>query len=269
MTEDEKIYTQVFTNLTRGWSEARDLKRLSGIGEDAVLPAVEAETRMSVESLLLGPEYDDLFQDREGLLEHYGGPEGVREFLATNQMVAFRTSVDHATIVFMHSALDAAISDLCRVTSLAAPEDWESFVADRKVTLGDVKGSAYADLLSAKVEEEVERLEGLSLLKRTDRLFAICDPSPGRGLVGDFRFDRGRLKMIDDFRHEVVHGSREEVPDIGDVLEVLNFMRDSGLHLFAMVNRSYGVKLNPLALFPPGVLNDVEDAIGQTSEEEQ
>ena len=196
-----------------------------------------------VADLAAGPEFDKYFADRDAALAHFGGVEGMALFMAANQLAAFRRSVDGASIVFAHSALDAAASELCWVTALSSPVNWEPFVSARKVTLGDVKALGFDQLLAHKLEEHLCALERESLLKRVDRLFTLCPPAVGFEGIRGFRFDRARLERLDGLRQAIVHRD-VEASEFATAEPDVEFLFQSGLHLWAIVNAKYGVQVD-------------------------
>ena len=87
------------------------------------------------------------------------------------------------------------------------------------------------------------RLERGSLLEKVDRVFQVCRPTKQEYLTNGFHFDRDRLTQLDALRHKVVHS-----PGGGwgfeSLYEDLDFMRNSGLHIFALVAERFGLSLN-------------------------
>ena len=89
-------------------------------------------------------------------------------------------------------------------------------------------------------------LEKDSLAKRVARLFAICKPEKGFAPIGGgFSFDSERLGKLDEQRHRIVHGEGYQNAEAVASAD-LWFLVQSGLFLWAMVNKTYDVKLNPL-----------------------
>lgn len=259
----ERLFTSVFFNLTAQWGEASEFRRIAGLGEPRALTQLHRENLDFAERMITDPELRQMFTAPEEMVAMLGGLTGVQEALSDRQTQSFRRSVDSGAMVFMHAALDAAVSDLCRVTSLVAPEDWEQFIGGRKVALSEVKAQGYAQLFAAKLSAALEALERESLLKRADRLFALCRPEVSLIAVKGFEYDRDRLKLLDDYRHAVLHRTRK-IPDIGDIGAALSDLLNSGLHLFGMVNRRYEVKVNPIYVFEPAVQGVILDSLSRS-----
>jgi len=148
-----------------------------------------------------------------------------------------------ASLVFAHSALDAWVLDLCRVTAMKAPRDWESSVKDKQIALLSVRQSTYESLLDEALRGFFQQLEKESLLKKVDLLFQRCRPEPEwRGQT--YRYDRDRLMRLDTLRHEIIHGDALS-GDIPDLRVELLYLRETGMHLMRIVSLRYKVQLDP------------------------
>jgi hypothetical protein len=148
--------------------------------------------------------------------------------------------------VFYHSVLDAAALDWCRVTALHAPEDWEPEMKNSQVLLLESKSKSYIELLKAKINERLERLERESLLTKVDRLFARCSPPAGWSPMTGYEFDREKIRLFDEQRHELIHGNA-----LGNPLmlfqvseENLFYIQQTGMYFMGLVNRKYGLKID-------------------------
>lgn len=245
MTDAERRFARVFSTLTRAWSETLTFRKLVELGLPAASSQLAGENYRFAISFLGDPANDNLFLDKQKALETIGGPEGMGTAMTKNQLAEFKRSVDSASLVFIHSALDAAATDLCAVTALLGPGDWEHFVKDKTVPLSSLKGAAYDTVLQQKLNDYLKVLERESLLKRIDKLFQVCQPPDGFDPKPGYKYDRTKLENLDTVRHEIVHGDALFVvfPEMDNSLECIF---NTGLFLFFMVNAKYGVKLDPV-----------------------
>jgi hypothetical protein len=163
--------------------------------------------------------------------------------LTEHEFKAYGGSVDAASLVFMHSGLDGAIHDLCRVTALVDPQQWQSFIDNQQERLAVIRTKGYEAVARERLNAFVDTLSRESLIKKTDRLFQVCPPDRAYSRKG-YRFDRERLVTLDGLRHDIVHGDRPRAP-IDDVAAAIDFMHETGLFFFGMVNHRYGLKLDP------------------------
>ena len=214
-------------------------RQMGVLGEEAARDAIHRSNTYFVEQSLLQGEYRKLLKDpeafrREGLVERR--PREMTE-AAVND---FRHTLHAASLVFAHSILDAAMLDCLKVCATAASTDWVELLRDKKVSLGEVEKSSFSGLLAEAIEAELARLERQSLLAKVDRILQLCRPDKEVYLTNGFRFDRDRLAQLDSLRHEVVHapGGRWSFTNI---LEDLQFMQSSGLHVFVLVGLRFGL----------------------------
>jgi hypothetical protein len=156
-------------------------------------------------------------------------------------------SLDAAVLVFYHSLLDASAFDYCRVTVLHAPRDWAQDLKNTQVQLLETQSKSYDQLLQAKLDERLGRLERESLLTKVDRLCARCNPPSGWSPMVGYGFDRDRIERFDDQRHEIVHGKALGKPltlfQISD--ENLFYVQQTGMYFMGLVNFKYHLRIDP------------------------
>jgi hypothetical protein len=249
MTEPNKVLTGVFISLTSRWSDTRGFLQVAALGVPHAEATLLRRHASWADEFFSNPENDQFFTDKAGFLAQSGGPAAMAQRLTIRTLGHFRGSVDAAAVVFMHAALDAATYDLCRVTAMVAPADWEPLVERQKVALGEMKTDSYDAILQRLIERQVNDFERRSLVEKADRLLALCRPTKEFVPVTGFAYDRERLIEMDRLRHDIVHrGSR---PPVGAVHEILERLLNSGLHLLGLVSHRYGVQIDPTYAFNP------------------
>lgn len=240
----ERLFSRVFHNLTQRHADVTTFRRLAALGRGSAAAALSAENYGFALSVLNDPAYDAFFLNRKAAVAFFGGPEKMGSEITAKQLNLFNAAVDAACLVFVHSAVDAAISDLCRVTYLIDPARWRPFVEAQKVALSDLVSTTPARLWKAKLEQHLAALEKESLRKRTERLFAICKPSQAFDPIGEFKYDVDSVERLDKLRQDVIHGAGPStIPNCDAELE---YLVKVGLYFFAMLNTTFGVKVNPL-----------------------
>lgn len=240
-----RIFARVFATLTQRHSDVLTFRRLADLGKPIAVKTLHEEQLELVNQILTNPDYAQIFPDPKAAVEFFGGPDKMAAMSTGTAIKKYSSIVDAASLVFLHSAVDAAISDLCRVTLLLDPASWETYVLSTKVSLAEAKTVDAASLMAQKLEAHMEALEKESLFKRIDRLFAICKPKKDFAPIGGgFTFDSDRITKLDEKRHSIVHGEGyqgvDSLPD-----DDLEFLVKSGLFMWAMVNRKFDVKLDP------------------------
>ncbi len=251
MSETETAYMRIFMTLTRRHSDTQTFRRLVSAGEPLASARASAEDARLVTAILADPDFDKYFLGRHKAVEFFGGPEALRASLTQDKVSTLRRIVDTASIVLMHSALDAALTDLCRIAALLRPSDWEPFLERQQVPLASVKSEPYSALLNAKLNAHLDALERDSLLKRSDVLFAICHPPAGYTPLNGYAWDRAELERLDGLRHDLVHG-RLDGQALTDVEKNIEFLVKTGLFFWSMLHDTYGVKVDPLWMLRDG-----------------
>jgi hypothetical protein len=241
-TDPNRLFTRIFFNLTGAQRDADSLRRIAAAGTQAAEAQLLAQHRQWAAELLDDPKNNGFFSDKAKFIEVHGGGAELAEHMAAQELSAFRGSIDAASIVSMHSALDGALQDLCRVAALVDPVPWRSDVQAQQISLREVRERGYYAIQDERVTALVERLSRESLVKKTDRLFELCQPRDY--LREGYEFDRARLLEVDNLRHDIIHGSRPRTP-IEQVNEHLTFLAETGMYFFGMVNYRYRVRIDP------------------------
>lgn len=156
--------------------------------------------------------------------------------------------VEAISLIFDISIFESTVYDLCRVTALVRPFDWESHICNKQITLKDICNFTYGDLYNKKLNDYLLKLERKPLLEKLDILISKCHPPVNWILSGVGKYDRKRVEHIDQLRNEIVHGNMlsKEWTGIGDLdLYYLQFLE---LELMELVKDHYGVKVNPMLL---------------------
>jgi hypothetical protein len=152
-------------------------------------------------------------------------------------------SLDAAVLVFYHSLLDGLVFDCCRVTALHAPRDWVQDLKNTKVELLDAKSKSYDQLLQDKVGERLKTLERDSLLIKSDRLHARCNPPSDWSPMEGYAYDRERVKAFDAQRIEIIHGKALGKPltlfELSD--DNVDYVQRTGFHFLLLINFKYGL----------------------------
>jgi hypothetical protein len=210
---------------------------------DKALPRVESEFleiglqlahELVAKNLIIDP--DRFF--REGM------DKLVAEQYVTSTLKGARSVARASAIIFSHSILDAIAFDACRVTLIAAPDEWAAEVRSRKVSLETVRTTGYDKIRDAELSDYFEQLERESVLKKCDLLHARCRPEPSWDFIENYKYDRERLKEFDDLRHKIVHADKLS-EEIDDVSATLMYISNTCLYLLLLVSKRFGVKIDP------------------------
>jgi len=247
MTEAEKLFNQIYKRWLSRVGFILSFRRATHEGIHGALKTIQAQNAQYVDGLVSGPDYDKIIVDKKGFFEALP-PEKLSRQMTELTVRQAQIGVDAASIVFAHSVLDAAALDYCRVTALVAPGDWESVIDQRQIRLCDFRGVGYEQMLTRKLDEFFEQLERESLLKKADYLFARCKPPANWSPMHNYAYDRDRLKKLDDYRHEVIHGISAP-QEIAAAEEEVDYLTRTVLYFMGLVNLRYGLRLDPFYVF--------------------
>ena len=243
MSTPVEIFTRTFHNITNRFSVVNSLRHVAELGLPEVIPGIYQEWLQFAHQLFNDPQYDHLFLDKEGAIREGGGIQSMGRMMAENQLLAFRSSVEAASLVFAHSILDSAAMDYLRVTALQGPNDWSEDVNGKQVPLSAIQRKTYDDLLKEKVSQHLETFDRQSLLVKVDKLFQVCRPEQGFAPMDDYAFDRTRLEQLDSLRHEIVHGSGP-VNEIRVTDNDIWFLHKTAFFLMSLVNMRYDTRID-------------------------
>ncbi len=245
-TQDEavRLYSRVFTNLIERQGEISSFRQLITQGFPAAMLKLSAENYRLAKDIENGA-YSKIFSDPKAAVAFLGGIKEVAQGFTARRVNGFWRVVDGASLEFMHAAVDAALSDLCRVTLLLAPTRWEKYVERRTVTFEELRAQDAQSLLAGRLDTYVRGLDREPLLARADRLFEICQPPKGFAPVGNYQYDRERLEQLDKLRQAIVHGGEPVPPPVPECENTVEYLARTGLFFCAMVHEALGVQIDP------------------------
>ena len=242
MEDEFTIFADVWIKLTGDLGRVISFNNMGRLGLASATAQVHANNIEFIEQGLKSDDFKHFLKDPEVFFRD-GHDKALIQAMTQAAVGSFEQSLDAASLVFAHSILDAALHDCLRISALAAPEDWMQFVGKRNVALNEIGKKSSAEHLREAIAGELDRLERESLLKKVDRLFQLCKPKKQIYLTNGFRFDRDRLKELDNLRHAIVHAPEYEL-QFSRLLEDLDFLRKSGLHIAVMIADTYNTGLN-------------------------
>ncbi|HEV3483008.1 MAG TPA: hypothetical protein VGR97_11860 [Candidatus Acidoferrales bacterium] len=256
MTEAETLFNQTFARWLRVGAMITNFRNTFTAVATSTSTHLEKQAAELFRSLHEEPQWKGLLVDiKTEEPATAKSPSAYQKLGKVGAKVIFDSSyasLDAAVLVFYHSLLDGMALDCCRITALHAPQDWEQDLKNSQVSLLESKSKSYDELLRAKIEERLERLERESLLTKLDRLFARCNPSANWSPMAGYEFVRKDIELFDDQRHEIVHG--EALGKTLTLFEVseenLFYVQQTGMYLLGLVNHKYGLKVDPRFLQP-------------------
>jgi len=159
MSKPETTYARIFFTLIRRQADTMTFRRLVRAGEPLAKAQASGEDTQLANDILKDPKYDEYFLDRQKAVEFFGGTEALANSWTQGKISTLRGIVDLASVVVMHSALDAALTDLCRLDATIKPSDWEDRISDKEIRDEGAKTAHDAALLREEVADQLAALE--------------------------------------------------------------------------------------------------------------
>lgn len=158
---------------------------------------------------------------------------GVQEVIKSTKI-----PIEVASLVYMHSVLDALLFDLLECTADLDRNRWLQYIAqqknDRRILPREIIEKSKAQLVDELLSKCLNRFRGKSIMRKCKRIFEICSSSKNCQFLPDYVYDEKKIKEIDDLRHDVIHGLKINLP-IPDVEEKLTYLKRTALHFLAMI----------------------------------
>jgi hypothetical protein len=159
--------------------------------------------------LRTGMDYSDAHGGKES------GSSAIVAFIGIQTAITAEAVMDAACVVFAHGVLDDVAHQCIRMLWLAAPDESEEYVHERKVTLKALKQESYAERLQRECEKFVDGVgQSWSLPHKAAFVFKHCRPGANWKLPPwAVPYDDKRVRELDKLRIALVHGPSLKVPD--------------------------------------------------------
>ncbi len=242
MTDAEILLGSTFGRCLDRFSFIYSFRATSQKGMTAAVPIIHEQKRTFINTVVSVLELAKMIERKEDLLTD--PLEETAAMLTNTTLKNSLIATNAASLVFAHSIIDGAALDFCRVTALVAPRDWESSIDQRQIKLSEARESDYEQLLRRKLAEFFQQLDREPLVKKADHLFARCTPPEKWRPIEDYEYDRDRLKRLDQYRHDVVHGGglQKEISAIDDEIA---FLQKTCIFFTMLVVAKYQIKFHP------------------------
>lgn len=245
MTEGEKLFNETHARWMYAWSVIHCFRNTFTDVAPTAAKQLQARSEALYRSVVEDPQWEGLLSDPAEFAKCFDQEKFVMAS-AEGVLKTSYASLDAAALIFYHSVLDAVAFDYCRVTALIAPEDWEKDLKDMRVPLLEIRNRSYDQVLRAKLEERLAKLERDSLLAKVDRLLARCQPPSDWSPMVGYTFDRKMIEKFDLQRHKIVHGDA-----LGKSFTLfhpsdknLYYLSQTALYLMGLVKLRYGLQID-------------------------
>ena len=149
MSEAEKLFNEIHARCLDRWRFILSFRTTSKSGMEAAKKEIKAQKITFVTDLLTGNDYDKILIDKEAFFKA-NPPEQLVQAMTDQTIKETEVAMNAASVVFAHSVLDGAAFDYLPSSALVAPEDWASVVEQRRLTLAEMRGADYPQVLKQK-----------------------------------------------------------------------------------------------------------------------
>jgi hypothetical protein len=244
--EAEQIFERGFMGLLTNFTSIGSFRKVVARGIPAAAPELHKESLAFLTKILRSALGERYFDNPEQILQENRHVDFAKE--TTRMVVETGTNaMDAASIVFAHAILDGILHDFCTACAVVAPTDWLPFIGQRKISLLNAANESLLDLIGEALVETLNQLERDSLLKKADRLYALCQPPADYQGVLDYTYDRDRLDQLDKLRHGIVHRVQIKEP-IANCEEQVTYLHLTGWHFMSLPNYKYDLRIPRLAI---------------------
>jgi hypothetical protein len=125
-----------------------------------------------------------------------------------------------SALVFGHSVLDAALTDLLQFSAEIDGSAFTKYVLDKKRSAKDFLNADSKTLHESLVRDFLEQLGRESVVRKLDVLFGACTPDKScfaDEMYPEFMYDKTRVERVDRQRHDVVHALSKSPVEIEDI----------------------------------------------------
>ncbi len=243
-----ELFTKTSRTALTGFESIYSFRKVAKLGVKNCTSQLHLESIGVAHKIAIDPSFDKYFIDRPAVIERIGGINKWAENMTSSQLEQFYSSVDSASLIFAHSILDGIAFDFCSTAALGFPESWKPFIENKKIPMREVLASTSEEIQESLIKTDLEHLEKESLLTKSDRLFAICQPDSTFDPLESYKFDRKNLKKLDELRHKIVHHPENliKIPTIENDLE---FLEKTGLFYMSLINYRFDFRCDTDAFF--------------------
>ena len=161
---------------------------------------------------------------------------------------AAKSAIEKSTLVLAHSILDEVATECCRISATLMPDQWMSFVLERRIELREVLRTPAEEIARQLLNGHLKNLTNESLRKRIDILNRHYQPAPAFIYTGNaYKFDGERLEQIDRHRQRIIHQLQFSGEEGESVESDLAYLEATSFYLIFMLSHKHGIEADPFA----------------------
>jgi hypothetical protein len=153
-------------------------------------------------------EYNHWFKDGYSWDYFFQKIDSDPDYFRYKKIESNQRIVDAACIVFAHGILDDSVNGYLKVTSIALPSLWDSYLENKKVELKNIREMTYDKIREENLKRLFDKeIEQLSFPKKLELLHEISKVKEGETFLdNNFAFEKKRLWIFHEIKNKIVHG---------------------------------------------------------------
>jgi len=166
-------------------------------------------------------------------------------YFRNKQIESNQSIIDAACIVFAHGILDDSVYGYLKVTSMASPALWDSYLENKKVEFKAIREKTYEQIREETLKRLLDKeIEPLSFPKKLDLLHEISTVQEGETfLESNFTYEKKRLSKFHGIRKNIVHGCDWDSHSF-DFSTEYDYWFQLNAYLASLVCEKTGIKLS-------------------------
>ncbi|MCK4462341.1 MAG: hypothetical protein KAW46_11095 [candidate division Zixibacteria bacterium] len=241
LTPENIKFSKALENFMTKWGYVEQFRHLAAVSIPEAHEYYSRYLRGVFETMKPGGELGTVLIDPEEFFRN-GNPEQVAVHTAKRCIDNALNVVDTASLIFGHSLLDGLINQYIEIIESIDQDVFVDRIKDAKVKLSSILEGDVQQIIQNRVAAHVKGLQRESVIKRCDFLHEICQPTDDAKRMGEYKFDRDRLRKLDDARHNIIHepnilGKTETLRDD------LDYLTRTGMYFLKIMHYKYDLKI--------------------------
>lgn len=202
-------------------------------------------TRELLERYSAAGEYNHWFVDGFSWDYFFQKIDKDPDYFQNKNIESNQSIIDATCIVFAHGILDDSVFGYLKVTSLALPALWDSYLENKKVEYKVIRESKYEQIREETLKRLFDKeIEEKSFPKKLEILHEILTVQEGETfLESNFTYEKKRLYNFHEIRNKIVHDSDWDSHSF-DFKTEYDYWFQLNAYLAALICEKTGIKLS-------------------------
>lgn len=242
--DDIDAISEISGSYLQKWMALKNFKNLSMLGLNEATPTLFYQQLEAAQQLGHNPIYEKFID--QTLYREKIDPLEAAERVSSRLINEAQYTVESSILILSHTLLDTTLLELCKFSTIYHPERWDEDINEKAVRFDVVISNDIQQIRQQILCKKIEELERKSLIEKADVLYKRCKPEANfcKTIHNDYAYDRDKLKMYDEQRHDIVHGRFNPAHQIEGFDNLLLFAEQTGMHFIIMVCKYYDTAIS-------------------------